>query len=244
MTYEARLPQPEPLPIKKSTKRHLYISDDCVRRVNKILDERRNPPEPKPKEIIVNNPVHPHNLLPIHLSREPISVDYQTVSLLNPQIKKRHIQGSSNKRPPSTSRSDSNRPRKKHKFVDDSAIESDGDGGDVLSTATSPASTPPSTPVRVANSSAPNKTSSITLSHTPAKVYRIRKVPDPDKWCELCTLKLTSKEQLHKHLNGKKHKKAVLIFKSKNPENYCDTCNRAFDNYKNYSLHKCKLSKK
>ena len=240
MTYEIRLPQPERLSIKKSTKPHPFISDGCVRRVKRILNERRNPSEPKPQGTIINNPVHPLNLLPIHLLKKPISINYHTESVPEAPIRKRSIEESANQRHPSTTKSDSNRPRKKHKFIDDSAIESDGEGGDVLSTTT----TPCSTPLRFVDPTTTNNTPSIALPPTPTKVYRIRKIPDPEKWCELCTLKVTSKEQLQKHLNGKKHKKAVLIFKSKNPENYCDTCNRAFDNYKNYSTHRCKLSKK
>ena len=102
MTYELRLPEPEPLSIKKSAKRHLFISDDCVRRVKQILDERRNPPEPKRKETITNNLVHPHSLLPIHLSKEPITVDYQTVPLPDPPIKRRLTQESAKQRPAST----------------------------------------------------------------------------------------------------------------------------------------------
>lgn len=239
MAQRPNFPEPEKRSVPETAKPYTYISESAVRKIQRLLDERNNPPPAKKKEQITNKLAHPHGLLPIHLSKEPITVEYPSASQPEPPIRKRRIENPADKRLPSTSSFDSSRPRKKHKFIDDSAIESDGEGGDVPSTTTTPANTPPSTPVRETEPLSQSNTPSISLPPTPTQVYRIPRLPDPDKWCELCKLKTTSKKQLDKHLKGRKHKKTYLISKSKNPDNYCYICQHKFDNYSNFAKHDC-----
>ena len=243
MAQRPNLPQPEKRSVPETARPYTFISHSAVRSIQRILDERNHPVPTKPKVQIKNNLDHPLGLQPIHLSKDPITVEYHSASPPDRPIRKRSYSQSANQQPPRTTKSDSVRPRKKHKFIDDSAVESDGEGGDVLSVTTTPANSPPSTPLQVVEPSSPStpesNTASISLPPTPTQVYHIPRLPDPDKWCELCKLKTTSKLQLEKHLKGKKHKKALLISKSSNPTNYCSICNHTFDNRSNFERHDC-----
>ncbi len=210
MTNHSHLPRPEPLPIKKSTKHHPFISADCVRRVERILDERRNLPSPVPKQPILNNLVHPLGLLPIHLSNKPISVEYSPPSLPNPPIRKRPFQELANQRSSSTIGSDTARPRKKHKFIDDSAIESDGEGGDVLSVRTTPPNSRPSSP---------------TSRKLVSKVF-----------CDTCQIYLSGSLQYQIHIKSKKHLRRLRTTE----DSISKLCNRFFQSKHNKDTHKCK----
>ena len=157
----------------ETAKPYPFISQSAVRSIQRILNERKHPAPTKPKPQIKNNVTHPLGLQPIHLSKDPITVEYQSASPPDPPLRKRIYSKSANQGSPKTTKSDSVRPHKKHKFIDDSAVESDGEGGDILSVTTTPTTTPPSTPVRVAESSCPstpqNNTASITLPPTPLR---------------------------------------------------------------------------
>ena len=198
MTSPLSLPALEPLSVKKACKPHPNISPAAVRRIYRILDERENPPSPKPI-VKTGELVVPHNLPPIHLSRKPITADYHPAAPRFGLIKKRLAE------PPTNLRS-----RKKHKFIDDSAIESDGEGGDIESTSATPASSPPSSP---------------------------RHCPITDLKCYTCNVTASGPKQLEIHLKSKKHlKKARTVKTSCNQCNHLFTSlhNYRFHKCKNF----------
>ena len=141
MARRPDLPEPEPRSVAEITKPYTFLSQSAVRSIQRILNERNNPPT-KIREHISSETAHPLRLLPIHLSREPITIEYPLSSLPDSPIKKRKNPQPASYRTPSSIRPDYIQPRKKHRFIDDSAVESDGEGGDVLSVTTTPANTP------------------------------------------------------------------------------------------------------
>ena len=134
MAPKTSLPAIEPLSVKKACKPHPNLEPAAVRRISQILDKLQNPP-PRKSVVKSGQLVVPHNLPPIHLSREPITADYHPPVPRFVPIRKRQAE------PPANPSS-----RKKHRFIDDSAVESDGEGGDIESTPSTPASSPPSSP--------------------------------------------------------------------------------------------------
>ena len=185
MTSQPSLPAIEPLPVKKARKPHPNLGSATARRISKILDERKNPASPKPV-VKTGKLAVPHNLPPIHLSRKPITADYHPAAPRFGPIKKRQAELSANPRS-----------RKKHKLVDDSAIESDGEGGDVESTPTTPASSPP-------------------LSPRHSRIDELK--------CYTCNVTASGPKQLDIHLNSKKHlKKARNVKTSCNQCNHLFT---------------------
>ena len=116
--------------------------------------------------------------------------------------------------------------RSKFLFIDDSGIESDGEGGDVFSTPTTSASSRPSSPGRVeAPSSIPTIDSSVRSPI--AKAPRAR--------CEYCNTEFSGPEQLQVHLKGKKHKKKV---RNSCLSSCCKLCRRCFTSNHNFINHK------
>ena len=185
MAHQTSLPAIEPLSVKKACKSHPNFDLAAKRRIHQILDERQNPPLPKPT-VTSGQLVVPHNLPPIHLSKKPITADYHPPAPRFGPIKKRQAERLAN---PSS--------RKKHKFIDDSAIESDGEGGDIESTSTTPASSPPSSP-----------------RHSPISELK----------CFTCNITASGPKQLEIHLNSKKHlKKARNVKTSCNQCNHLFT---------------------
>ena len=117
--------------------------------------------------------------------------------------------------------------RRKFLFVDDSAIESDGEGGDVVSTPTTPASSRPSSPGRV---EAPSSIPVIDLSvRSP-----IAKPPRPR--CYTCNTDFSGPKQFQVHIKGKKHKIKV---RNSCLSSSCKLCGHCFTSNYNFNNHKC-----
>lgn len=205
-----------------------------VRAIKRIIVERNTPRTTHPK-FVPTLLAHPHGLRPIHDLKEPISVDYNTDSR---QVVKRRRHQPGNPRPSTHPRTDLVQPRKRHKLIDDSAIESNGEGGDIGAENSTPTCTathtPPRTPPRTPPTSPPR------LPPTPTKVYRIPRIPDPEKRCAMWNTTANSKKQFEKHLASKKHFKNLSNFESDNPHHLCSNCDHIFDNHKNLKQHKCK----
>ena len=117
--------------------------------------------------------------------------------------------------------------RRKFLFVDDSAIESDGEGGDVASTPTTPASSRPPSPDRV---EAPSSIPVIDLSVQAP----IAKPPRPR--CYACNTDFSGPKQFQVHINGKKHKKNV---RNSCLSSICKLCGHFFTSNHNFNNHKC-----
>ena len=117
--------------------------------------------------------------------------------------------------------------RRKLLFVDESAIESDGEGGDGASTPTTPASSRPSSPGRVET---PSSIPVIDLSvRSP-----IAKPPRPR--CEYCKPDFSGPKQLQVHLKGKKRKIKV---RNSCLSSSCKLCGHYFTSNHNFNNHKC-----
>ena len=191
MSTQPSLPALESLPVKKACKLHLSINPDAVRRINRILHERENPPSPRPT-VKTGQLVVPHNLPPIHLSRKPITADYHPLAPRFGPIRERPAE------PPANLHS-----RKKHKFIDDSAVESDGDGNEIESTSTTPANSPPSSP---------------------------RHSPITELNCYTCNVTASGPKQLDIHLKSKKHLKKARNVKTSC--NQCNHLFNSLHNYR------------
>ena len=103
-------------------------------------------------------------------------------------------------------------PRKKNPFIDDSAIESDGEGGDIHSTTTTPSNSPPPSPKYLATPPRPTST----------KVS-----------CDLCGHTLHQK-LLNKHRNSKRCR-AIRQFAK--PSFKCSHCPRSFNSTHDRAKH-------
>ena len=117
--------------------------------------------------------------------------------------------------------------RRKFLFVDDSAIESDGEGGDVVSTPTTTAGSRPSSPVPVE--------ASISIPVIDLLVRSpIAKPPRPR--CYTCNTDLSGPKQLQVQLRGKKHK---IKIRNSCLSSSCKLCGHCFTSNHNLSNHKC-----
>ena len=113
-------------------------------------------------------------------------------------------------------------PRKKNKFMEDSAVESDGEGGDILSVASSPPNSPLPSPLR--SSSSVNVALARPITKTAvAKVF----YADCNNW-------LSGPKQFDRHLKGKKHLKNI-----RNKTTSCNFCNHHFQSKHNFRFHSC-----
>ena len=122
-------------------------------------------------------------------------------------------------------------PRARNTFIDDAAIESDGEGGGIASRATTLPSSIPSSPARL-------PTPTIDLSIEVLIVKTKRKVRKPNEHCKTCNRFVNGIKQLEFHLKFKKHLKQVRNSVSTN----CKTCNSFFTSKHNFANHKCKTS--
>ena len=119
-------------------------NQNIVRKFNKLLREHRKPNKPKPP-ITNREIVYPHNLGPIHLRKTPLpplSPRTRIFAIKNGAsniVKSRElgIKNFQKKRD-----LEHRVPRKKSVFVDNSAVEDEGFGGDIKSTTTTPCGTP------------------------------------------------------------------------------------------------------
>ena len=134
--------EPEPVQKEPITVKQLPASPNqkTVRKFNNFLREHRNPKKskvPLPTGEIVN----PHNLEPIHLRKDPLpplSPRTRTFAVKNGAgniVKRRDLDIKKHRK---NCDLEHRLARKKSIFVDDSAIEDDGFGGDLKSTTTTP----------------------------------------------------------------------------------------------------------
>ena len=122
------------------------------------------------------------------------------------------------------------KPRFSHPFLDLSAVESDGEGGDIQSIASTLdlSEVPDSSPVDL-------DTSENTSRHhnkVPAKSPRDTQAPRIVV-CDLCHLKLSSKTQLLDHRGKKRCKNRT----ERQVEHICPTCSKKFDTIHNLKKH-------
>ena len=149
-------------------------------------------------------------------------------------------------------------PRPTNPLIDDSAIESDGEGGDISSCPTSPDTLPPPSPPQPSppqrrpliqpriNLSIPRRPiqpppvkppqfrfRSIPRPPTPIPINKVIKKTGPQHKCDLCALPLYP-GQLPKHRGGKRCKKQQALHKQISP---CAICNKIFDTRSNKITH-------
>ena len=121
-------------------------------------------------------------------------------------------------------------PRRRHPLIDDSAIESDGEGGDISSTATTPeqpSPVKPTKPIVVMFRSIPRPPSPKPL---PVK----RTIVKFEKTCDLCGLHVEGKRQFECHRGKKKCLRRQEFKKTISP---CGICARKFDTRANKKKH-------
>ena len=122
-------------------------------------------------------------------------------------------------------------PRRRHPLIDDSAIESDGEGGDISSTATTPErpSPPPRKPNKVVV-----KFRSIPRPPSPKPLPVKRTIVKFEKTCDLCGLLVEGKRQFERHRGNKKCLRRQEFKKTISP---CGICARKFDTRANKKKH-------
>lgn len=232
-------PEPEPEIKTQVTPKILPPSPNkkTVRKFNKLLRDHR---KPKPKPVIPScEIINPHNLEPIHLRKDPLpplSPRTRTFALKNgagnivkrrdtaikKHIKKVHRQ--------------LRLPRKKSIFVDDSAIEDDGSGGDIKSTTT----TPPEV-IRIPDT--PAETLILPRTQHLPPIPRITK-SKPPVFCDICGQKASSEYQIKQHQKGKKCKTKAARINIANKNLFCSTCKSNFKTLHNFHGHKCRTNRK
>ncbi len=217
-----------PCPEWEPPKRHPSIDLHTVKKINHILAER-NAPKKKKKVVVPNIIINPQDLEPIHLRSDPLLPLSPTTELFC------HTNGAGNiikqrrrdqaKYIP-TFRSQP--PRAKNSLIDDSAVESDGEGGDIPSRATTPPNSRPTSPVLPITPTPP-----IDLSIQVPIVKR--KIKKPKEHCKTCNRFFDGIKQLDFHKKSKKHLKQVR----NSATTTCKQCNRFFTSRHNFSTHKC-----
>ena len=204
----------------------------AVRRIKRILNERSTP-KPKKPTVESSSSENPEKLSPIHLRTDPLpqlSLEDQLFAIQRGArniVRRREID-LANYKPSFRSQPYRARPRKKNNLIDDSAVESDGEGGDIESSPTTPANSRPSSPT---------PTSSVTTAQVNTQSIRktIVKKPRANSHCTVCNIFVSGPKQLDIHYKSKKHKKTLGRSKSSS----CRQCNRFFTSYHNLKNHKC-----
>jgi len=193
------------------------VNPQAVDRIRKILRERAEPPKKKPSTPALGLS-NPYGLLPIHLRSEllpQLSVEDQVFcerSGARNIIRRRELDLRKHKPVFANQEPGPVPPRRSNRFVDDTAIESDGEGGDIPSSVTTPQpSRPPS----------------------PDRLPPIKKTIEKPK-CYSCNKTFSGPKQLDIHLKSKKHWKQV-----RNTSTLCITCGRFFSSKHNLRTHKC-----
>lgn len=134
-------------------------------------------------------------------------------------------------------------PRPKNPFIDDSAIESDGEGGDISSTATTPEKIP-FIPISSALPKPPPLRSIPLFRSIPPPppppptrflaTPRIVKEISKPVCCDLCGLRVSSKAQLPHHRNTRRCTARQNYNTLTSP---CKVCNRKFNNIHDRKKH-------
>jgi len=204
----------------------------AAKRVKKILNQRNNPLQKKKVSVRQEGSEHPDGLLPIHLRSRPL-----------PQLSPADVlfaqnNGASNivkrRRKDLANHAEifRNQPtRRQSVFVDDSAIESDGEGGDIVSTTTTPASSRHPSPARLVTTTQPS-TNTLPVQ---LPIVKRSKIKRPKEHCTTCNRFFDGIKQLDFHKKSKKHLKQVRNSVS----THCKQCNRFFPSKHNFSTHKC-----
>ena len=156
-----------------------------VRAFKKVLANLRKPPVPKVK-VVAGITKNPHFLRPIGLKSCKIKENYP----LTPE------------------------PRKKNALIDDSAVESDGEGGDISSRCTTLAPAPPLTPA---------------IKKTKERVI-----------CDICGATASSIHQLKQHQKGKKCRSKANRKNFPNVDLFCPTCKKSFSSLHNFHNLNCR----
>ncbi len=120
--------------------------------------------------------------------------------------------------------------RKTNPLIDDSAVESDGEGGDVASRESTAASSRPSSLVHTP------KNLSVQVLITKAKTTLKR----PKEHWQTCNRFFDGIKQLEIHLRSKKHLKQVR----NSVRTHCKQCNHIFTSKHNLANHKCENIRK
>ena len=170
--------------------------------------------------------INPSDLDPIHLRTDPLPPLSPTTELFCREYGARNIvkqrrRDQAKYRPEFRSQPI----RKKNPLIDDSAVESDGEGGDIASRATTPASSRPSSPVHIPTN--------LSVQVPIAKKKTILK--RPKEHCQTCNRFFDEIKQLEIHLRSKKHLKQVRNSVS----THCKLCNHFFTSKHNLATHKC-----
>ncbi len=205
------------------------INPSTVKQVKKILAERNNCTPSRKVSIEEKVVEHPDGLLPIHLRSEPLAqlspsdILFAKTNGASNIVRRRHKDLANH-----TFAFRDQPARKKNQFIDDAAIESDGEGGDVPSRASTPNHSRPPSPLQASN--IPTVPLSVEL---PIKKTKVKK---PKEYCKTCNRFFDGIKQLEGHNKSKKHLKQVRNSTSTN----CKQCNRFFTSRHNFASHKCK----
>lgn len=211
-----------------------------VAKFKRWLAKVRAPRKPKPKTSPLGFKSNPHSLRPIGL-KSCIIKDHHPIKKPT-LIRSKPIQERGQP-------AQATIPRRKNLFVDDSAIESDGEGGDINSVSTTPERTERKIHFLDALPAIPRRPAAppVVNSDSPAPVIDIR-TPSPSRVttapksktiCDLCDTILSGPEQLKKHRNSKKCRKKANRKSISNKELKCSTCSKAFLSIHNLHTHKC-----
>ena len=223
-------------------------NQSTVRKFNKLLREHRKPNKPKPP-IPNREIVNPHNLEPIHLRKTPLpalSPRTRIFAIKNGAeniVKNRELGIKNHKKKCDLKY---RIPRKKSIFIDDSAVEDDGFGGDIKSTTTTPCTTPPEvvlvqdSPVKPLALPPTQALTQGTTQNLPP-VATIRK---PQVTCEICGTKASSKYQIAQHQKGKKCRSKAARLRFANKNLFCSTCRFGFKSLHDFHNHKCRKNRK
>ena len=219
-----------------------------VQKFNRLLREHRKPNKPK-TQILTGEIVNPQNLAPIHLRKDPLpslSPRTRTFAIKNGAgniVKSRELGIKAYQKKCDLKH---RLPRKKSIFVDDSAIEDDGFGGDIKSTTTTPCNTPPEV-IIVPDSPVkplvlpPNQA---RTQGTTQDLPPVRTIHKPQVTCDICGTKASSKYQIAQHQKGKKCRAKAARLQLANKNLFCSTCKFCFKSLHDFHNHKCRKNRK
>jgi len=214
-------------PAWKPAKIHPHIDFHSIRKINPILADR-NAPKTKKKLVVPNIIINPQELEPIHLRSEPLPPLSPNTELFCRKSGAGNIV--KQRRSDQVKHTPTFRSQLKNSLIDDSAVESDGEGGDIPSQATTPSNSRPTSPARIIS-----PTPSIDLSIQVPIVKKKSKIKKPKEHCKTCNRFFDGIKQLEFHKKSKKHLKQVRNSVSTT----CKQCNRLFTSRHNFSTHKC-----
>ncbi len=215
----------------------ISFDERAVKRIKLILERRKVTKPKKAAPVVPNVIINPSELDPIHLRTDSLPPLSPTTDLYcqrngarNIAKDRRRVQ--ENYKPIFCSQA----PRSKSTFVEDSAIESDGEDGDIPSSATPPQRSAPTSPLHTLPPTPPRaeELSSISSIQLPVKKVKLKK-PRKNSYCKDCNLFASGLLQLEIHLKSKKHLKQ----RHNSTSTHCTQSNRLFQSRHNLLNHKC-----